>query len=419
MTRTVPEIRWDKKRVQNVAGTPFSMNETVHDEIGDTDSPHRGPDGHRDDGPDADDPASAVQKRLPIVLCDLHKCFFTDGCMKYQYYKQGRNIQARNDEHSEACRARIYECMRRDSDPRIVRADATGDERTKARASTKENKHEQNKSADASNAPSVLDSAPNIQLPDDDWDQINGDEPLPPIPEAGIGDEDYSLLYDGEDGAVVDPEDAENLFGPESPAPDMDLDDHGSADAKMGTDDADSVNAMCETTSSIADVLQTLGADADTATRFACSVRRIPSKPACVEAFGTGNIMKLASTDARNSNIEGIAALDLRTYKPHGQAWNSKQRSDRKLAYRLINEQKPDWVIGSPPCTACCTWNAGTKNFDVIRLSYRHLSMKDVHTCDPCSPCIIYSCARSVFPTRTSGICNFVERTGDAKIAEA
>ena len=81
--------------------------------------------------------------------------------------------------------------------------------------------------------------------------------------------------------------------------------------------------------------------------------------PHFVEVYGIGNIMKLAGGNARNLNIEGIGALDLRTKKPDGTPWNFCKRSDRRLAYRLIKEQQPTWIVGAPPCTSFCTWNVG------------------------------------------------------------
>ena len=96
------------------------------------------------------------------------------------------------------------------------------------------------------------------------------------------------------------------------------------------------------------DALRVLRAELVLANRYACSIRRVPNAPTFVEAYGVGNIMKLASSNVRNLNVQGLSALDLRTYKPDGQAWNCNKRSDRKLAYRLIKEMRPDWVFGSP-----------------------------------------------------------------------
>ena len=105
------------------------------------------------------------------------------------------------------------------------------------------------------------------------------------------------------------------------------------------------------------DVLQTLGVSAKDATRYAMIVihqaREASPKPSTtfVEVCGEGNMMRIAGDRMRNLNITGLSALDLRTQKPNGDPWDVSKRSDRRQAYRLIRDLRPDWVIGSPPCT--------------------------------------------------------------------
>ena len=43
--------------------------------------------------------------------------------------------------------------------------------------------------------------------------------------------------------------------------------------------------------------------------------------------------------------------MDLRTKKPSGKYWDFTKASDRREAKETIMQQKPDWLIGSPPCT--------------------------------------------------------------------
>ena len=57
------------------------------------------------------------------------------------------------------------------------------------------------------------------------------------------------------------------------------------------------------------------------------------------------------------NKFEGLRALDLRTLKPDGQPWNFPKRADRRLASQLIDKDEPDWLIGSPPCTAFSIWS--------------------------------------------------------------
>ena len=68
--------------------------------------------------------------------------------------------------------------------------------------------------------------------------------------------------------------------------------------------------------------------------------------------YGGGSIVDLANAGARDLNVIGKKALDLRTRKPTGEPWDFRRKEDRQLACRTIEEDCPDWLIGSPPCTA-------------------------------------------------------------------
>ena len=54
--------------------------------------------------------------------------------------------------------------------------------------------------------------------------------------------------------------------------------------------------------------------------------------------------------------MEGLSALDLRTTKVSGEPWDFMEAGDRAEARRMVQEDKPDWLIGSPPCTAFSLW---------------------------------------------------------------
>ena len=64
-----------------------------------------------------------------------------------------------------------------------------------------------------------------------------------------------------------------------------------------------------------------------------------------------------ANGPRRALNVEGLAALDIRTFKPNGEPWNFNLRTDRNEARKLIDDLQPTWVIGSPPCTHFSAWN--------------------------------------------------------------
>ena len=106
------------------------------------------------------------------------------------------------------------------------------------------------------------------------------------------------------------------------------------------------------------DVLQVLGVDCDQASRFVCSLNQSPSMT-FVEAYGTGNLHRLAHDNFRNLNIEGLGAFDLRTSKPSGGHLDFNLTSDREEAREIVRTQKPLWIVGCPPCGSFCTWNTG------------------------------------------------------------
>ena len=51
-----------------------------------------------------------------------------------------------------------------------------------------------------------------------------------------------------------------------------------------------------------------------------------------------------------------MRAFDLRTCKPNGVAWDFNKPSDRQEARKYVEEEKPTWVIGCPPCTFFSNW---------------------------------------------------------------
>ena len=121
MHRTLPDQRWSAARVLRIAGTPIDKSITAQDRLESLPSPHAGPGGLRDDGPDDDE---KTQRRIPILLRDLQAHGFIDGCTRCQLLKDGQTIRARSYDRTETCRSRIYQALRTAGDPRIVAADA-------------------------------------------------------------------------------------------------------------------------------------------------------------------------------------------------------------------------------------------------------------------------------------------------------
>ena len=86
-------------------------------------------------------------------------------------------------------------------------------------------------------------------------------------------------------------------------------------------------------------------------------VNNIVGNPGAMEMYGQGTIVSEANRTRRSLNCEGLRAFDLRTNKPDGCPWNVDKREDRKLARQTIAGDDPEWIIGSPPCTAFSTWS--------------------------------------------------------------
>ena len=99
------------------------------------------------------------------------------------------------------------------------------------------------------------------------------------------------------------------------------------------------------------------------AQRFICSVVKAhqgaePRKAVgFFEVYGQGGLTR-AARRYRGLHVQGLQVMDLRTVKPDGEPWDFTQAKDRRLAMRLVREQKPTWIIAAPPCTACTLLNA-------------------------------------------------------------
>ena len=105
------------------------------------------------------------------------------------------------------------------------------------------------------------------------------------------------------------------------------------------------------------DMLMSMGVEPADAIRY---VRKCMHHTAAVtfhEAYGRGGL----SAEARKSplNIKGLRSLDFACQKDDGSHWDFSKQSDKQEALRLIESDDPDWVIGSPPCTAFSLLNVG------------------------------------------------------------
>ena len=348
IARVVASSRWDAEAVLKVSGTPVKFfSATVDGEgsglIEEQHEPHADADAA---APDVADPAEVekrqrVKELTRITGRDLRLYGYHPGCPKCDDLQNyGKSYRYHNDE----CKLRLYLAFKEADDPKYQRVkeliepdNAPGDrgEDLKFRDGPEV----------AASGPTVVaeplrTNSETVHEPDEHnsgrWDP-GTHRTLQPETDTQIPS------FAGQD--AVDP--AMEMFFP-SPAED---------------NDDDMVIADLVQENEMMDALINAGVKKGTANGFVAALyKEIENKKKPVtflEVYGRGAICGEALKRRRNLNIEGLGALDLRTHKPDGSTWNFNLRKDRQLARQLIDETDPDWIIGSPPCTAFSLWNRG------------------------------------------------------------
>ena len=74
----------------------------------------------------------------------------------------------------------------------------------------------------------------------------------------------------------------------------------------------------------------------------------LKSKRGIAEVYSPPRVVN----EAKAAGLKAGFSLDLTTYNAAGQPWDFSKRSCRKEAWRLLQEQRPYMLVGSPPCTA-------------------------------------------------------------------
>ena len=82
-----------------------------------------------------------------------------------------------------------------------------------------------------------------------------------------------------------------------------------------------------------------------------------PSKATFMDIYGRGSICREANQSRRDLDVAGLGACDPGKSKPDGAPWDFSKKDDRKLARDLVRKLEPDFIVGSPPCTAYCAWS--------------------------------------------------------------
>ena len=299
ITRVRPDQRWNRDLVQAIRGTPVEPLSRDDTDVETFDNPHdhaREPD---QDARDADVVGHDRAKlRTRILASDIDEFGASPGCPRCRHHVR-KDPRYANTNHTENCRLRIYKMM----EERFNRKNVLAPE-----------------IAHAPDAPldTELDADVIRELINDPQDEL---PPPTPIDEPN---------FDGVDATVVDDAMAENNDTTEDAAHQFGMD----VDmlVAMGVTPADACNAVCNA----------LGKGKSTD---------------FYEFYGRGGLCDEAGRSPLK--VKGLGALDFACPRDDGSMWDFSRPTDRQEALRMVEAQDPDWIIGSPPCTAFSVLNHG------------------------------------------------------------
>ena len=361
IARVVEASRWDPEAVFKVTGIPGDMvpsgQEDINPEVEASEMPHIDGDAELRDQADRDAPMEGKHSRAKkssdirqakITNRDLDLYGYTGSCPRCKDLID--KVANPNRNHSNECRFNIYMQWEKHKDPKYENV-----------------RHVFEGGGVASDEPTeVIDNDIEIPAPAPatpigrPWDSApSGSGRWNPEPTDAFRaasqdanpDDDWMFMPD----AFDEPE----------PGQDAAMDDAAMADHsdQFHINDPVSSEAMV-------DALIGAGTNRDAAKLFTMAIVNKDVASTFIEVYGRGAIAAEANGPRRALNIEGLAALDLRTFKPNGETWNFNLRSDRNEARALIDSKQPKWLIGSPPCTAFSIWNRN--------LNYKHMDKDKV-----------------------------------------
>ena len=360
--RVVERSRWPATAVFKVIGTPSRMTpvgpEDIHPDIEQLQDPHVDRD-HEDrllaEGEhvraEAHQSRERVWKAQPRITAKDHRAYgYTPGCPRCDDLQQ--RLFKTSKEHSQECRLRIYLSWKDNDDPKYLLVKHLIEPDDKKR-----------------NEPAVVNLDDDTHRRRSGSAQVEPDEPEPPERSQGSGlmtppGRPWDEVGDGAEQEMqqIDAEIPDAVFDDPPPPLYSPFSPDGSPDQEMGESNPDAmVDALLaddkEQDRIIEDYLVILGVEKADARNHVCAMRSTRAAATFSEVYGGGSIVECANRSRRGLNIKGLRALDLRTAKPDGTPWDFSKRADRQKARQLIDEDDPDWLIGSPPCTAFSTWN--------------------------------------------------------------
>ena len=345
--RRPSDVRWDKAAVEQLVGTPWCLIPSpgedarvyMPDEI--FEEPEVQHQEQREKAP----------HRLRITRDDVMKYKFTQGCRKCSDIASGRRSRAT---HSAPCRKRIEAEMKKDpvDKLRLRQVEDRIDEYC-VRVARGEHEPELEEALNCDSG-GVL-----VKIRDKTTTQgtrmeasTSLDEPLPSAM-AGppLSSRVANPSGDAEAEATAPPELLDN------DTEGMEYDD---SMAKPNEDDM-RVSSLTSTPRPILEVLQQVPPGQELERSLAalgCSRSEVSGMIS--EAYSVPRAAKMAAR-MKSLNIAGGKSYDLRTNDKNGKPWDFTKASNRRQARLEISHEKPDVLVGSPPCTDCSilsrAWN--------------------------------------------------------------
>ena len=371
IVRVVPSGRWDRKSLMAIKGIPgkLTANEADQDvEVEEFERPHANADDQCRDAQSTevadaaasnnahphlggDEGKEVLDRQIRITMKDLKKYGFSPGCPRCLDLEAGFHQTRRN--HSDTCRLRMYSQFYEHNDPKWKavesqiprREDSAADQEQVCLDEVDADQKPKDKSP-SNQRPAAQDvprPAPATPLNDEKHFQ-------PPVKVSNAMRESDAMefAYNQSNGQSV----GGGEHQPMDVSDDPPVVDDEVPDCFLPSDDED-----MDTVDRMQSALIGAGTDPDAAKYFVEHILGLSNATTFVEMYGQGSIVSEANTKRRSLNLRGLNAFDLRTCKPDGAPWNFNVKEDRHLARRFIKENDPEWIIGSPPCTAFGIWN--------------------------------------------------------------
>ncbi len=367
------EHRWDAEAIKDIVATPWSLRAQAGARRADV-----GPSVEQQ--APAEPPPTPLPRRFRLTKQILHKYGFTEGCEQCTHvqafgeYKQGL-------QHAEQCRRRILEAMAKTPE-----------------GLAKLNKHEERVDRALAERVRASDEGMADQAARDDPDVRGGmglpaEEAHPAETSVWPAEHAEQLRREARAQRERREERMEALRGgapgfkpdqgeQDEPSEDRPMEAESQAPKPEPTTGTEAINedddmmslVQALTTMEMIGSISPAGGGSGRRRDLRRGIRHLVS-----EIYSPPRVTKMLAAMPKNLLAPGLA-LDITYVDPDdGQAWNFDKKEKRDKALRMIRRQKPLFLIGSPMCTAWCTWqklNAAKRDPVTVR---RELVRAKVH----------------------------------------